>query len=134
MSKNYSGAKRIGHSATAAGAVTWLTGKLGAESTINPENTQSETTDGAIFGGSSATPTVTLLNSTNYDALVTKMRADTEEYWNVEYLDGRVVVTEIPTNIFVREMLNPNARDGVSPIEITFVKFHIAPVFVTKPT
>lgn len=133
MSKNYAGLKRIGFSATAAGAVTWYTGKVGAESTINPENTQTETTDGVVYGGSSVTPTVVLTSSTSYDALVTKMRADTEEFINLEYFDGRTVVTDIPTNIMVRELLNPNARDGVSPIEITFVKFHTAPVFIAKP-
>lgn len=132
MAKDYAGLKRVGFSATLAGAVTWLTGKIGAESTLNPENTQTDSTDGVVYGGSSANPTIVLLDSADYASLVTKMRADTEEFWNFEFTDGRTKVTAVATNVMVRELLNANARDGVSPIEITFLKYHISPMLVTK--
>ena len=133
MSKNYSGALRIGYSDTISSTITWLSGKIGAESAINPDNTPTDDTTGTVYGGSSANPEVVLLDSSDYDALDTLMQADTEKFWHVEYIDGRVMRTHIAVNPMVNDPLNMNARDGVSPITLSWTKFAIRPIFEETP-
>lgn len=132
MSKAYSGLLRVGHSETKEGTVTWLNGKIGAESAINPEVTETETTVGVIHGGDSASPEIQLLSREDYDTLETLMLADTERYWHLEYIDGREYVTAVATNIMITDQMNPNARDGVTPMTLRFVRFYIAPLFELK--
>lgn len=126
MSKSIAGLKRFGYSDTKVGAITWITGKIDPESTFNPETTQTETTDGVISGGSSVTPEIRVLSRADFDTLEGFSDADTEKFWHAEYFDGREYVSRIPFNIMVSDPMNTNMRDGVTPIVIQAVKFHIA--------
>jgi hypothetical protein len=137
MSKAYSGVKRIGYSTTKAAniaqigdtvTVTWLTGKVKDDSNTNPDVITTGTTDGAIFGGVNIAPEWHVLNRTNYDTLLAKMIADTEDYWYLEYFDGRVQVSDVPFNIFVVDSNQTNIEDGADFIRITADKKHIGGV------
>jgi hypothetical protein len=125
MSKQIAGLKRIGHSDTSGGTVTWVAGKISPDSTLNPEVTQTETTDGAISGGSGVTPEILVLSRDDFDTLEGFSDNDTEKYWHLEYFDGRVYTSKIPFNIMVSDPLETNMRDGVAAISITAQKFHI---------
>lgn len=124
MSKSISGLKRFGYSTTKAGTITWLTGKISPESTLNPEITQTETTDGAISGGSSIAPSVILLSRTDFDTLEGFSDTDAERWWHLEMFDGREYVSRVAFNVMVSDPLSTNMRDGVSGIVITASKFH----------
>jgi hypothetical protein len=107
-----------------------LTGKISPESAVNPANTTTETTDGRLSGGSSATPDIMMMDNTNYAALLAFANADTEKYVYLEYFDGRVYVSAVPTNFQVLDMMETNMRDGVAAYGISFEKYHIvAPFF-----
>ena len=124
----------MGYSTTSSGTITWLTGKISPESTLNPEITQTETTDGALSGGSSVTPSILLLSRADFDTLEGFSDNDTERFWHLEFFDGREYVSRVPFNIMVSDPLSTNMRDGVSPIVITATKFHVASnVFELKP-
>ena len=136
MSKAYSGLKRIGYSETKAPniadigsgtTVTWLTGKVTAESSNNPEKITSETTDGAISGGSTVTPEWSVYSREDFAALEALEDADTERYWYLEFLDGRVQVSRLPFNIMVQDSQEFNKTDGAGFITITAVKHSISP-------
>jgi hypothetical protein len=139
MAKLIAGLKSVAHADTKAANkagvsgttnYTLLTGKISPESAINPANTTSDTTDGRISAGSSATPSILMMDNANYAALLALANADTEKYWYLEYFDGRVYVSAIPTNIQVLDQMTANMRDGVSAYEISFEKYHItAPFF-----
>lgn len=134
MSKQIAGLKRVGYSTTSGGTITYLTGKIASDSNINPEVTTTETTSGVISGGSSVTPSIMLLDRTDFDTLESFSDNDTERFWHLEFFDGREYVSRIPFNIQVKDMLNTNMRDGVAPIEITAEQFHIVSnVFEKKP-
>lgn len=132
MSKPYSGLTKVGYSDTKEGAITYLNGKFGADSAINPEIVESETTVGVLHGGDSASPEIQMFDRTDYDTLETFMTTDEEKFWHLEYQDEREYVTKVPTNIMVTEQLNPNARDGVSPITLRFIRFYTEPLFELK--
>lgn len=125
MSKSIAGLRRVGYSDTSGGTITWITGKIDPESTLNPEVTQTETTDGAISGGSSVTPEIRVLDRSDFDTLEGFSDADTEKFWHLDYFDGREYVSRVPFNIMVSDPLNTNMRDGVTPIVIQAVKFHV---------
>lgn len=125
MSKSIAGLRRVGYSDTSGGSITFLNGKVDPESNINPEVTQTETTDGAISGGSSVTPEIRILSREDFDTLEQFSDDDEEKFWHLEYFDGREYVSKIPFNIMVSDPLNTNMRDGVTPIVIQAVKFHI---------
>ena len=125
MSKSIAGLRRVGYSDTSEGSITWLNGKVDPESNINPEVTQTETTDGAISGGSSVTPEIRILSREDFDTLEQFSDDDEEKFWHLYYFDGREYVSKIPFNIMVSDPLNTNMRDGVTPIVIQAVKFHI---------
>lgn len=136
MSKVYAGLKRIGYSDDKAPnvadigsgtTVTWITGKVSADSGNNPEKISSDTTDGAVSGGSTVTPEWTVYNRTNFATLEGFESADTEKYWYLEYLDGRVLVSDIPFNVMVRDAQAFNKADGADAIVITAVKHGITP-------
>lgn len=124
MSKQYAGLKRVGYSDTKGGSITFLNGKISPESDWNPEITQTETTDGAISGGSSVAPELQILSREDFDTLEGFSDNDTEKYWHLEYFDGREYVSKVPFNIMVSDPLTTNLRDGVAPITITAQKFH----------
>ena len=127
MSKSIAGLKRIGYSDDGnIGGATWINGKISPDSTLNPEITTTETTDGAISGGSGVTPEVHILSRQDFDTLEGFSDNDTEKYWHLEYFDGRQYSSRVPFNIFVVDPLSTNMRDGVSPITITAEKFHTA--------
>lgn len=130
--KAYSGLTRVGYSDTKESTITYLSGKFGADSTINPEVVESETTVGVLHGGDSASPEIQMFDRTDYDTLEGFMTADTEKFWHLEYQDGREYVTKVATNIMITEQLNPNARDGVSPMTLRFVRFYTEPLFELK--
>ena len=130
--KAYSGLTRVGYSDTKASTITYLSGKFGADSTINPEVVESETTVGVLHGGDSASPEIQMFDRTDYDTLEGFMTEDTEKFWHLEYQDGREYVTKVATNIMITEQLNPNARDGVSPMTLRFVRFYTEPLFELK--
>lgn len=134
MSKQYAGIKRVGYSddkaATKAAigsgvTVTWVTGRLGSDTTINPEAITSDTTDGNVSGGGTVTPEIHVLNRADFDALEAIGDADTEKYWYAEYFDGRIYVTDIPTNIQVIDQMKSNLPDGADAILIQMLKHHI---------
>jgi hypothetical protein len=124
MSKSIAGLKRIGYSNDGIASPTWIDGKISPDSTLNPEITQTETTDGAISGGSGVTPEIHILSRASFDTLEGFSDNDTEKYWHLEYYDGRAYTSRVPFNIFVVDPLNTNMRDGVSAITITAEKFH----------
>jgi hypothetical protein len=121
MAKRYSGLRRFGYSTTSGGTVTWVTGKVAADSTVTPDNIPTETTVGQVYGGSNIEGEVTVLDMADYTALETFMKADTERYWHFEFTDSSTpYVTNIPFNIMVRRNLNLNARDGVTGYTVSF--------------
>ena len=134
MSKQYAGIKRVGHSddkaATKAAigdsvTVTWVTGKIGSDTSINPEAITTDTTDGNVSGGGTITPEIHVLNRASFEALETIGDADTEKYWYAEYFDGRVYVTNVPTNIQVVDQMKSNLPDGADAIVIHMLKHDI---------
>lgn len=112
---NKSGLKRVGHSDTQAGAVTWIDSKIDNEATeITPDNTKTESTVGSVYGGSVLSFTVGLFDDTDYATYETMMTDDVEKFWHFEYQDGRVLTTKEAMNIFVRPATGTNARDGAA--------------------
>lgn len=135
MSKSIAGLKRIGYSDTSGGTITWVTGKVTADSELNPEVTTTETTSGVVSGGSSVTPSIMVLDRTNFDTLEGFSDNDVEKFWHLEFFDGREYVSRIPFNIQVTDMLLTNMRDGVSSFQIAAEQFHIVSnVFELKAT
>ena len=134
MAKNYAGWKRVGYSddkaATKAAigdsvTVTWVTGKVGSETTANPEAITTDTTDGNVSAGGTITPEIHILDYADFAALETIGDADTEKYWYFETFDGRIYVTNVPTNIQVVDPINSNLPDGVSGFIIHMLKHDI---------
>ena len=136
MSKQYAGWKRLGYidgteskPATRAAAIAavdsdgaWIPGKISPESALNPEKITTETVDGRISGGASAEPSIMVLSDEFFDQLAAKELPDTEDWWVIEAKDGRVYISREPVNIQVRRMDGVNARDGITPMEVTFEK------------
>ena len=134
MAKNYAGLKRVGYSADKAATkaaigdsvtVTWVTGKVGSETTINPEAITNDTPDGNVSAGGTVTPEIHILDYANFATLEGFGDADTEHYWYAEFIDGRIYVTNVPTNIQVIDPMNVNIPDGVSGFIIQMLKHDI---------
>lgn len=120
MAKTYSGCTRFGYSDTSGGAVTWVVGKIGSDSTVTPENIPTETTVGQVYGGSSIEGEISVLDMATYAALETLMKADTEKFWHFEFADATTYTTAIAFNVMVARQVNMNARDGVSGYTVSF--------------
>lgn len=129
----YGGLKRVGYHDTKAGAVTWITGKVSTESSIEPDNTKTETTDGSVFGGGMASCEIYFLDETDYDTIEGFMTANTEKFWTFEFKDGHKFVTEEAINPFVRHSPGINARDGAVAWIMDFEHFSHIPLLDLTP-
>ena len=129
MAKTYSGVTRFGYSDTSGGAVTWVTGKIGSDSTLTPENIPTETTVGQVYGGSTVEGEITVLDMADYTALETLMKADTEKFWRFEFADGTTYISDLACNVMVARQVNLNARDGVSGYTVSFSHTGFEPIF-----
>jgi hypothetical protein len=123
--KSISGLKRIGYSVSPISEVEWLPSKLSPESSINPEVTATDISDGAVTGGSSVQPVFTVYGRGAFDTLEQLSDDDTEVYWHLEYFDGRHYISRVPFNVMLSDPLNASMRDGVSAIVITGQKWHV---------
>lgn len=128
MSKHFAGLTGIAYGDTATGAWTSLTGKISADSTIEPTNIETETTNGVIYGGSQIAGNVRMLSYADYNALQLFMLSDTEKFWRFTYQDGRTKITSSMFNIMVRPEGGVNARDGVVAYVINFSRVSNAPI------
>ena len=129
MSKNFSGLVEVGHSDDGETASqVKVSGKVTADSTIEPDNTRSEHTTGSLYGGSSLTGDIGFLSHADFETLKGFMTDDTEKYWHFHFQDGREVITNIPFNIYVKKTGGANARDGLSAFRMEFEHYSHQPI------
>lgn len=103
---------------------TVVLNRIGSESTYTPEITQTETTDGVVYGGGSHT-----LDITFYDADSAKL-SQLREWQSLDTpliavaygLQGNLIWNE-PTAMQSLVALTPNAREGASAHSFTMVTF-----------
>jgi hypothetical protein len=135
MSKQYAGLRRIGHSSTIGGTITWLSGKPSPDGAPNPDVTTTETATGVIFGGGSTAPEIPLFNMTGAD--ISKVEGwhegDDEFYWHLEFVGDVVYRSKIPFNMMIRPDMQANARDGVQSHTLLGERFHTANIWEITP-
>lgn len=115
--KKYSGITKIGYYDS---GVKWLSGKVSSDASLEPEMIRTEHTTGALFSGSSLSGTMTILSMEDWELLKKKMEDSDEHIWLFEYQDGRVMVSHYVLNIFVTKGSEPNSRDGISGLVLSF--------------
>lgn len=128
MANNFAGLRRVGYSDTKGGTPTWITGKVSAESSIDPENTTSESTDGILYGGGQISGEIMFFDHADYSTLEGFMTSNEEKFWHFEYKDGRTLVTDEAINPFVRRGGGVNARDGLVAFVMSFEKYASSPI------
>lgn len=128
MAKKYAGLVGLSYADTVGGGYTAVTGPFGDDSTIELPNTQTQTTDGSVYGGSSITGNIRVLDDATYATLAGFMTADTAKFWRFTFEDGTVLTTVKAFNIFVERQMTPDARTGVRGYLVTFEDYTYRPL------
>lgn len=113
MAKQLSGLTKVEYADTVGGAVTEITGKISAESTVEVPNTTTETTQGVQFGGGQISAEILFMDFADYATLEGFMTADTEKSFKLTFADGTVLETQDLVQPIVERQVGVNARDGV---------------------
>ena len=133
--KHQSGITRIGYGPdTNVDNVTWVEGKPASDGTLDPNNTRTEHSAGSLFGGTSLSGDLGLLSMEDWETLKAMMEGNEEKHWFFEYQDGRAVVTRFPINIFVQKLSQPNARDGLVSMILSFEHYSDTVLFFVVQT
>jgi hypothetical protein len=111
--KKFAGLEKVSYSDTISGAETDIIGKVSVDSTIEPDNTKTETPHGSAYGGSMVTAEIYFLDDADYDTIEGFMTADTEKFWHFHFKDGTEYRTTVAINPFARRSPGVNARDGL---------------------
>lgn len=123
MAKQYAGLESVEYSSTIGGAKTKIAGKISSDSSLEPDNTKVETTDGQVYGGGTVSGTVMFLDFADFSTIEGFMQNDTEKQWHFNFKDGTTISTSELIIPFARKIPNNNSRDGLQMWELTFEKY-----------
>ena len=118
MAKKYSGVTGLSYS-TDGTTFTAITGKLTADSTLTPTTITTDTTQSRLFGGESFEFNFGVLDDTNYAALYTAMRADTEYFWRFTFTDAATETTAVKFPFQVVKVRSADKRTGLNSYRIS---------------
>ena len=123
MAKRYSGLIEVARSAD--GSTSWVVipGKISADSSIDPDNTTTNSTTGIVYGGSSIVAAILFLDFEGYADTLALMPGDGDWFWRFTYDDGQVIITSRAVNAMVKRQGGVNARDGVVAWELRLERY-----------
>ena len=119
MAKKYSGIVTVAYS-TDNVTYTPITGKIASDSTITPATIFSDTTNSRLYGGEQLEANIGFYDHSEYSALYTAMRADTEYYWRFTFVDGATETTSEKFPFQVVKVINPDKRTGLNRYNLSF--------------
>lgn len=119
MAKSYSGITDVAYS-TDGSSFTSITGKIAADSTITPTTITNDTTQSRVFGGESLEATIGFYDQADYATLKTAMRADTDYFWRMTFVDGTTQTTSEAHPFQVVKVINPDKRTGLNRFNLSF--------------
>lgn len=124
MGKKLSGLIRVEHATAVGGSYSAFTGKIGADSSLEVPNTESETTTGLLFGGGQVTAEILFMDFSNFATVKGWMENDEERSFKLVFADGTELETKVLVQPFAERQIGVNARDGVVAWALRFEYFH----------